>query len=173
MEEIENKKSLENEEHIKKVYKQKAAKYLKVSAIMAILMILIYVYGYILSINFDFGIILVVIDLALIGLAYDKVEQNKLELGKKLILVAYIPIVIELIYILIKILTDIEDVIYNLVRYISIIFGYHFYYIQILFFLIASIIIVTLLFKSYSSINKVQGNVAESYDITDDFYDSL
>lgn len=173
MEELENKKVLENQKHIKKVYKEKAAKYLKVSAIIIILMILSYVYGYILSINFDIGTILVVIDLALIGLAYDKVEQNKLELGKKLIIISYIPTVIELIYNLIKILTDIEGMIYNLIRYISPILGYHYHYIQILFFFITSIVIIVLLFKAYNSINKAQRDIVENNNIIDDFYDSL
>ena len=173
MEELENKKVLENQKHIKKIYKEKASKYLKVSAIIIILMILSYIYGYILSINFDIGTIFVVIDLALIGLAYDKVEQNKLELGKKLIIISYIPTVIELIYNLIKILTDIEGMIYNLIRYVSSIFGYHYHYIQILFFFIASIVIIALLFKAFNSINKAQRDIVEDNNIIDDFYDSL
>ena len=100
-------------------------------------------------------------------------EQNKLELGKKLIIISYIPTVIELIYNLIKILTDIEGMIYNLIRYVSSILGYHYHYIQILFFFIASIVIIALLFKAYNSINKAQRDIVEDNNIIDDFYDSL
>ena len=103
-------KDLENKKTIKNAYTKKAMNCLKYYMIFGAISILSYLIPWIFFSAFDFGIVFEFISLFFVYLAYNSLLAGNINLGKKDIIIAMIPIGWLIIYDFILLITNLGEV---------------------------------------------------------------
>lgn len=161
---------IKNEEHIQEVYIDQAIFFLKFYIGISLFSIITYLIA--LEYNaFDFGFIFEVISFVFVILSMDKLKKHKLQSAKKCIIIAMIPIGWLIIYDFINLLANLDEVITNITKYYT---TRDKYYYSLMPYLIdvTLIILIGLLYKSYSSVTQVN-KTTKSDNYTDTFYNKL
>ena len=161
---------IKNEEHIQEVYIDQAIFFLKFYIGISLFSIITYLIA--LEYNaFDFGFIFEVISFVFVILSMDKLKKHKLQSAKKCIIIAMIPIGWLIIYDFINLLANLDEVMANVIEYYTT-WDRYFYSLRPYLVDVTLIVLIVLLYKSYSSVNKADGTtVSDSY--TDTFYNKL
>lgn len=161
---------IKNEEHIQEVYIDKAIFFLKFYIGISLFSIITYLIA--LEYNaFDFGFIFEVISFVFVILSIDKLKKHKLQSAKKCIIIAMIPIGWLIIYDFINLLANLDEVMTNIIKYYT---TWDKYYYSLMPYLVdvTLIILIVLLYKSYSSVNQID-KTTKSDNYTDTFYNKL
>lgn len=161
---------IKNEEHIQEVYIDKAIFFLKFYIGISLFSIITYLIA--LEYNaFDFGFIFEVISFVFVILSIDKLRKHKLQSAKKCIIIAMIPIGWLIIYDFINLLANLDEVMTNIIKYYT---TWDKYYYSLMPYLVdvTLIILIVLLYKSYSSVNQID-KTTKSDNYTDTFYNKL
>ena len=159
-----------NKAHIQEVYVDKSIFFLKLCIGIFLFSVITYLIA--LEYNaFDFGFIFEVISLVFVILSIDKLKKQKLQSAKKCIVIAMIPIGWLIIYDFINLLANLDEVITNITKYYT---TRDKYYYSLMPYLIdvTLIILIGLLYKSYSSVTQVN-KTTKSDNYTDTFYNKL
>lgn len=161
---------IKNEEHIQEVYIDQAIFFLKFYIGISLFSIITYLIA--LEYNaFDFGFIFEVISFVFVILSMDKLKKHKLQSAKKCIIIAMIPIGWLIIYDFINLLANLDEVMANVIEYYTT-WDRYFYSLRPYLVDVTLIVLIVLLYKSYSSVNKADGTtVSDSY--VDTFYNKL
>ena len=161
---------IKNEEHIQEVYIDQAIFFLKFYIGISLFSIITYLIA--LEYNaFDFGFIFEVISFVFVILSMDKLKKHKLQSAKKCIIIAMIPIGWLIIYDFINLLANLNEVMANVIEYYTT-WDRYFYSLRPYLVDVTLIVLIVLLYKSYSSANKADGTtVSDSY--ADTFYNIL
>ncbi len=168
MDAIENSK---NEKHIENIYADKASNLLKICIGILIFSGITYLIGIFFYDAFDFGLIFEIISFIFIIMAYNKIEQNDFQAGKRNTIIAMIPIGWLIIYDLINLLVNSNEVLLEVIGYYTS-FDQYFYYLEPYLFDVTLVATIILLYKTYSSLNKADGS-KQSDNYIDTFYDRL
>lgn len=158
-----------NRLHIKKVYKEKIRNLLKLCIGIFMFSFFTYIVGIWRYRQFDFGLIFEIISFVFIIIAYRKIEQNDFEAIKKSAIIAMIPLGWLVIYDLIGLLVNIDEVFREVVRY-YVTWDKYFYY---LLPYLVDVVLITLLILLYKVINASKKIENKSVDFAEDFYDNL
>lgn len=157
----------ENKEQFQKVYVDKAIFFLKFCIGIFIFSIITYLIA--LEYNaFDFGFIFEVISLVFVLLSIDNLKKHKLQSAKTCIVIAMIPIGWLIIYDFINLLANLNEVMANVIKYFTT-WDRYYYSLRPYLVDVTLIVLIVLLYKSYSSVNKA-GNNTKSDNYTDIFY---
>ena len=159
-----------NKAHIQEVYVDKSIFFLKFCIGIFLFSVITYLIA--LEYNaFDFGFIFEVISLVFVILSIDKLKKQKLQSAKKCIVIAMIPIGWLIIYDFINLLANLNEVMTNVIEYYTT-WDRYFYSLRPYLVDVTLIVLIVLLYKSYSSVNKADGTtVSDSY--ADTFYNKL
>ena len=159
-----------NKAHIQEVYVDKSIFFLKFCIGIFLFSVITYLIA--LEYNaFDFGFIFEVISLVFVILSIDKLKKQKLQSAKKCIVIAMIPIGWLIIYDFINLLANLNEVMTNVIEYYTT-WDRYFYSLRPYLVDVTLIVLIVLLYKSYSSVNKADGTtVSDSY--VDTFYNKL
>ena len=159
-----------NKAHIQEVYVDKSIFFLKLCIGIFLFSVITYLIA--LEYNaFDFGFIFEVISLVFVILSIDKLKKQKLQSAKKCIVIAMIPIGWLIIYDFINLLANLNEVMTNVIEYYTT-WDRYFYSLRPYLVDVTLIVLIVLLYKSYSSANKADGTtVSDSY--ADTFYNKL
>lgn len=158
-----------NRLHIKKVYKEKIRNLLKLCIGIFMFSFFTYIVGIWRYGQFDFGLIFEIISFVFIIIAYRKIEQNDFDAIKKSTIIAMIPLGWLVIYDLIGLLVNIDEVFREVVRY-YVTWDKYFYY---LLPYLVDVVLITLLILLYKVINASKKIENKSVDFAEDFYDNL
>lgn len=158
-----------NRLHIKKVYKEKIRNLLKLCIGIFMFSFFTYIVGIWRYRQFDFGLIFEIISFVFIIIAYRKIEQNDFDAIKKSTIIAMIPLGWLVIYDLIGLLVNIDEVFREVVRY-YVTWDKYFYY---LLPYLVDVVLITLLILLYKVINASKKIENKSVDFAEDFYDNL
>ncbi len=158
-----------NRLHIKKVYKEKIRNLLKLCIGIFMFSFFTYIVGIWRYGQFDFGLIFEMISFVFIIIAYRKIEQNDFDAIKKSTIIAMIPLGWLVIYDLIGLLVNIDEVFREVVRY-YVTWDKYFYY---LLPYLVDVVLITLLILLYKVINASKKIENKSVDFAEDFYDNL
>lgn len=161
----------ENKKHIEKIYADKATNLLKICIGILIFSLFSYFVAIFLYSSFDFGLIFEIFSFIFTLIAISKIKQNNLQVGKRNVIIAMLPIGWLIIYDFINLLVNINEVIVNIVEYYTSIDQY-FYYLTPYIFDVALIALIVLLYKSYSSLCTADGSKNPNNYI-DTFYDKI
>ena len=161
----------ENKEHIQKIYTEKAQKLLKFCIVILIVNGITYLIGFFLYNSFDFGLVFEIITFIFILIANNRIEQKNMKLGKINTIMAIIPISFLIIYDLIHLAINIEEVLEEVLIYYTS-SDQFFYYIEPYLFDVTLIAVIKLLYKTYKALNKAD-NTQQSENYLDTFYDNL
>ena len=161
----------ENKEHIQKIYTEKAQKLLKFCIVILIVNGITYLIGFFLYNSFDFGLVFEIITFIFILIANNRIEQKNMKLGKINTIMAIIPISFLIIYDLIHLAINIEEVLEEVLIYYTS-SDQFFYNIEPYLFDVTLIAIIKLLYKTYKALNKAD-NTQQSENYLDTFYDNL
>ncbi len=161
----------ENKEHIQKIYTEKAQKLLKFCIVILIVNGITYLIGFFLYNSFDFGLVFEIITFIFILIANNRIEQKNMKLGKINTIMAIIPISFLIIYDLIHLAINIEEVLEEVLIYYTS-SDQFFYNIEPYLFDITLIAVIKLLYKTYKALNKAD-NTQQSENYLDTFYDNL
>lgn len=107
----------ENKEHIQKIYTEKAQKLLKFCIVILIVNGITYLIGFFLYNSFDFGLVFEIITFIFILIANNRIEQKNMKLGKINTIMAIILISFLIIYDLIHLAINIEEVLEEVLIY--------------------------------------------------------
>lgn len=162
---------MEEDKHIKKVYCDKASKYLKICIGILIFNGLTYLLAILLDNSFDFGIIFETITFIFILLTLHSIARNNLYSAKRNNIVSMIPIGWLIIYDFIDLLINIDEVAIEVSNY-YLSFDSYFYYLTPYLVDVTLIALIVLLYKTFSSLSIADGT-KKSNDYTDTFYDKL
>ncbi len=166
----ENSKIIENQNHIKKVYSDKALKSLKICIGLLIFSCVTYIIG--LAFNlFDFGLIFEIISFVFILISYKRIEQHDFKSAKKNIIIAMIPAGWLIIYDFINLLANLEEVLIEVITY-YLSFDQLFYYIEPYLFDVILVSLIIFLYRAYISLNRADGT-SQARNYTESFYDKL
>lgn len=168
---MKNNNDIENQKHIEKIYANKATNLLKICIILSIVSGLTYLIGILSYNSFDFGLILEIVSFIFIIFAISKINQNNLQSGKRNTIIAMIPLLLLVIYDLLHLLSNINEVTVNVIEYYTS-FDQFFYYLEPYLFDVTSVASIFLLFKAYFSLSKADGSTKIN-NYVDNFYDSL
>ena len=159
-----------NKAHIQEVYVDKSIFFLKLCIGIFLFSVITYLIA--LEYNaFDFGFIFEVISLVFVIISIDKLKKQKLQSAKKCIVIAMIPIGWLIIYDFINLLANLNEVMTNVIEYYTT-WDRYFYSLRPYLVDVTLIVLIVLLYKSYSSVNKADGTtVSDSY--ADTFYNKL
>ena len=156
-----------NKAHIQEVYVDKSIFFLKFCIGISLFSVTTYLIA--LEYNaFDFGFIFEVISLVFAILSIDKLKKQKLQSAKKCIVIAMIPIGWLIIYDFINLLANLNEVMANVIKYFTT-WDRYYYSLRPYLVDVTLIVLIVLLYKSYSSVNKA-GNNTKSDNYTDIFY---
>lgn len=159
-----------NKAHIQEAYIDKSIFFLKVCLGIILFSIIIYLIG-LEHDAFDCGFVFEVISLVFVILSINKLKKHQLPSAKKCIVIAMIPIGWLIIYDFINLLANINEVMENVIEYYTT-WDIYFYSLRPYLVDVTLIILIVLLYKSYSSVNKADVSTAsDSY--TDRFYNKL
>lgn len=161
----------ENKEHIQKIYTEKAQKLLKFCIVILIVNGITYLIGFFLYNSFDFGLVFEIITFIFILIANNRIEQKNMKLGKINTIMAIIPISFLIIYDLIHLAINIEEVLEEVLIYYTS-SDQFFYNIEPYLFDVTLIAVIKLLYKTYKALNKAD-NTQQSENYLDTFYDNL
>ena len=161
----------ENKEHIQKIYTEKAQKLLKFCIVILIVNGITYLIGFFLYNSFDFGLVFEIITFIFILIANNRIEQKNMKLGKINTIMAIIPISFLIIYDLIHLAINIEEVLEEVLIYYTS-SDQFFYNIEPYLFDVTLIAVIKLLYKTYKALNKAD-NTHQSENYLDTFYDNL
>ena len=161
----------ENKEHIQKIYTEKAQKLLKFCIVILIVNGITYLIGFFLYNSFDFGLVFEIITFIFILIANNRIEQKNMKLGKINTIMAIIPISFLIIYDLIHLAINIEEVLEEVLIYYTSPDQF-FYNIEPYLFDVTLIAVIKLLYKTYKALNKAD-NTQQSENYLDTFYDNL
>ena len=161
----------ENKEHIQKIYTEKAQKLLKFCIVILIVSGITYLIGFFLYNSFDFGLAFEIITFIFILIANNRIEQKNMKLGKINTIMAIIPISFLIIYDLIHLAINIEEVLEEVLIYYTS-SDQFFYNIEPYLFDVTLIAVIKLLYKTYKALNKAD-NTQQSENYLDTFYDNL
>ena len=161
----------ENKEHIQKIYTEKAQKLLKFCIVILIVNGITYLIGFFLYNSFDFGLVFEIITFIFILIANNRIEHKNMKLGKINTIMAIIPISFLIIYDLIHLAINIEEVLEEVLIYYTS-SDQFFYNIEPYLFDITLIAVIKLLYKTYKALNKAD-NTQQSENYLDTFYDNL
>ena len=161
----------ENKEHIQKIYTEKAQKLLKFCIVILIVNGITYLIGFFFFFSFDFGLVFEIITFIFILIANNRIEQKNMKLGKINTIMAIIPISFLIIYDLIHLAINIEEVLEEVLIYYTS-SDQFFYNIEPYLFDITLIAVIKLLYKTYKALNKAD-NTQQSENYLDTFYDNL
>lgn len=161
----------ENKEHIQKIYTEKAQKLLKFCIVILIVSGITYLIGFFLYNSFDFGLVFEIITFIFILIANNRIEQKNMKLGKINTIMAIIPISFLIIYDLIHLAINIEEVLEEVLIYYTS-SDQFFYNIEPYLFDVTLIAVIKLLYKTYKALNKAD-NTQQSENYLDTFYDNL
>ena len=162
---------MENKEHIKKVYTEKAINLLKVSLGLGIFSLCTYIVGIFLYQSFDFGCIFEIISFVFVLLAYLNVQKNNWQSSKRNVIIAMLPLGWLLVYDFIHLLVHLNEVLPEIVGYYMS-FDQYFYYLGPYLFDFTLIDSLLLLYKTYSSLCIADGTRKDN-SFVDTFYDTL
>ena len=156
-----------NKAHIQEVYVDKSIFFLKFCIGIFLFSVITYLIA--LEYNaFDFGFIFEVISLVFVIISIDKLKKQKLQSAKKCIVIAMIPIGWLIIYDFINLLANLDEVMANVIKYFTT-WDRYYYSLRPYLVDVTLIVLIVLLYKSYSSVNKA-GNNTKSDNYTDIFY---
>ena len=158
----------EEAEHIKKIYADKAGRLLK--WVLGILIFDFVTYlVFILIGDTDFGVFFEIITFIFVIISIWLISKYSLEQAKSKVIIAMIPIGWLLIYDLIDLFSHIEQIVEELTNYY---YNLEFFFLDVELYLvdIPLLIILLLLFKSYTSLCKALGD-KKYQESTDWFYD--
>ena len=161
----------ENKEHIQTIYTEKAQKLLKFCIVILIVNGITYLIGFFLYNSFDFGLVFEIITFIFILIANNRIEQKNMKLGKINTIMAIIPISFLIIYDLIHLAINIEEVLEEVLIYYTS-SDQFFYNIEPYLFDVTLIAVIKLLYKTYKALNKAD-NTQQSENYLDTFYDNL
>ena len=161
----------ENKENKQKIYTEKAQKLLKFCIVILIVNGITYLIGFFLYNSFDFGLVFEIITFIFILIANNRIEQKNMKLGKINTIMAIIPISFLIIYDLIHLAINIEEVLEEVLIYYTS-SDQFFYNIEPYLFDITLIAVIKLLYKTYKALNKAD-NTQQSENYLDTFYDNL
>ena len=161
---------LKNKEHIEKINSEKAVNILKFCIIIFIISFITYAIALFFC-NFDFGLIFEIISFIFTILAMNKIKVQDYSKAKTYTIVAMVPVGWLIIYDLINLLVNIEEVIVELIHYYTS-FDQFFYYIEPYLYDVTLVAIIILLFVAYKSIRRADGT-DKNTDPTDAFYEKL
>ena len=161
----------ENKEHIQKIYTEKAQKLLKFCIVILIVNGITYLIGFFLYNSFDFGLVFEIITFIFILIANNRIEHKNMKLGKINTIMAIIPISFLIIYDLIHLAINIEEVLEEVLIYYTS-SDQFFYNIEPYLFDVTLIAVIKLLYKTYKALNKAD-NTQQSENYLDTFYDNL
>lgn len=161
----------ENKEHIQKIYTEKAQKLLKFCIVILIVNGITYLIGFFLYNSFDFGLVFEIITFIFILIANNRIEHKNMKLGKINTIMAIIPISFLIIYDLIHLAINIEEVLEEVLIYYTS-SDQFFYNIEPYLFDVTLIAVIKLLYKTHKALNKAD-NTQQSENYLDTFYDNL
>lgn len=162
---------IENKKHIEKIYTDKVTNLLKICIGIFIFNVLTYLIGIFLYDSFDFGLIFEIISFIFVVIALNKIKQKNLQFGKRIIIIAMVPIGLLIIYDFINLLVNIDQVLIEVAGYYMS-YAQYFYYLEPYLFDVTLVALIVLLYRTYSSLCKIDGT-KESDNYIDTFYDKL
>ena len=122
--------------------------------------------------SFDFGLIFEIVCIVFIWIAHSQVKQGKVQNGKRNVIIAMVPIGWLIIYDLINLIVNIQEVAQEVWRYYTSIDQY-LYYLEPYLYDVILVAVIVLLYKANASLNKAQTNSNEQSNFVEDFYDKL
>ena len=146
---------LKNKKHIEKINSEKAVNILKICVVIFIISFITYAIALFFG-NFDFGLIFEIISFIFTILAMNKIKVQDYSKAKTYNIVAMVPVGWLIIYDLINLLVNIEEVIVELIHYYTS-FDQFFYYIEPYLYDVTLVAIIILLFVAYKSIRRADG----------------
>lgn len=146
---------LKNKKHIEKINSEKAVNILKICVVIFIISFITYAIALFFG-NFDFGLIFEIISFIFTILAMNKIKVQDYSKAKTYTIVAMAPVGWLIIYDLINLLVNIEEVIVELIHYYTS-FDQFFYYIEPYLYDVTLVAIIVLLFVAYKSIRRADG----------------
>ena len=165
------KEEIKNKKHIEATYKDKASNLLKICMGVLIFSGISYLIAIFINKSFDFGFIFEIIAFVFTILAINKIGQNDLASAKRDIIIAMIPIGWLIIYDLINLLVNADEVFTEVASY-YISGDFLFYSIEPYLCDVTLIASIILLYRAFISLGKADGSKkADNY--TDIFYDKL
>lgn len=163
--------NIKNEEHIDKVYTDKAENLLNICKKLFIFSFVTYLLGMFIYQSFDFGLIFECISYFFVLQAFNAISQNNINLCKRKCIFSMIPIGWLIIYDFIILILNLPQVIVQVFSYYSS-FDYYFYYLSPYLIDTILIIILSLLYATFRSLGKIDGTQKAS-NYTESFYDNL
>lgn len=162
----------ENKNNINKVYTEKSIKLLKICEGLILFDFLTYIIGLLIYNSFDFGFIFEGISFVAIVMTTNSIEKQSYKLAKKEVIVSMIPICALILYDIVLLLIDYKRTSMVVMSY-YIRFNHTFEYFLIQYFFdIILLAIIILLYKTYTSIKRLDGSDKDK-SYTDIFYDNL
>ncbi len=161
----------ENKKHIQKTYTDKAMKLLKICIGLSIFSILTYFIAIFFYQLFDFGLIFETISFVFMVMAWYKITNHNLQAGKRNVIIAMLPIGWLMIYDLINLLANIQEVMYEVIGYYTSLDQY-FYYLEPYLYDVVLVALIVLLYAVYHALTKADGS-KKADDYVESFYDKL
>lgn len=159
----------ENNEHVKKVYADKASNLLRVCMGISAFSFCTYMIDSFLFNAFDFGCIFEGISFIFVLLAYYQIPKYSWQTSKRNVIIAMLPLGWLLIYDLIQLLTHPEILFYPFEYYVSL--NEYFYYFGPYLFDITLIASLLLLYRTFLSLSIADGTRKNNSPV-DTFYDT-
>lgn len=168
---MQNDDNIENKKHIETTYSEKAMTLLKICMGISGFSIFTYFIAIFFYNSFDFGLIFEVISFIFLVIAFNNINRHHLDLGKRNVIISMIPIGWLIIYDFINLLVNIKEVLIEVTAYYLSPDRY-FYVIEPYLYDVFLVTIITLLFKTYTSLCKADGSKKDDTYV-DTFYDKL
>ena len=163
--------NIKNKKHIKAIYSDKASNLLRICIGISIFSFLTYLIGIFLYHSFDFGFIFEMISFIFIIFSLNRIKHDDLQSGKRNVIISMLPIGWLIIYDLINLLANIEEVGGEVLKYYTS-FDQFFCSIEPYLYDITLVASIILLFSAYLDLCKADGT-KKSYDYAENFYDRL
>lgn len=160
-----------NEKHNYEVYSDKASNLLTFSMFFLAISLISYIMAFILEYSFDFGFIFELFALICVFIAKDALINKKIPLSKKCIIAAMCSIGWILIYDFIDALANFNEILQEVGQYYATL-DYKFYYLSPFLVDIFLIVLIVLLYKSFSSLSYADGTKKQD-NYSNSFYDHL